>query len=265
MSAFEEKKKKIETVTIKKAIDCLRVVTLNISEKCQLKCPSCPRSYGYPNQDLYMDVNTAYKIKQHLDKINFTGIVSISGMGEPCLSPLIYDIVAMFHPYKVQLITNGLADVNYRLLSNYADIIVSVHNTGYSNILEQKFRDVAVIFRNHDTYSNQCELIPTNRGGWLFNENKKDRVCYFPFYKVCIDYDGSYLLCPDDWRRISKKPDIDVFHMDLKTYFCDYIKDDLLKLITMGRLKSPCSECNANGMLMGKDIVEKYICQLENE
>ena len=265
MNAFEEKKKEIETVKIEKELDCLRVVTLNISEKCQLKCPSCPRSQGYPNRDLFMNMNTASKIKQLLDKIGFNGIVSISGLGEPCLNPLIYNLVSVFFPHKVQVVTNGLAGINYKLLSNYADIVVSVHNINHLNLLEEKFKDVAVTYKNHDRNSDSCELIPTNRGGWLSEENNKDRVCFFPLYKICIDYDGSYLWCPDDWRRVSKKPSIDIFHMDIATYFCEYIKDDLYNLDTIGRSKSPCSECNANGTLMGKNIAEKYICQFKNE
>ena len=261
--AFIKTKAWINNGNIRFETDMIRIVTLNISEKCQLQCSICPRSQGYPNQDIFMDLETVKQLKKRLDEINFQGIISISGMGEPCLHPKLLDICKILTPYKIKILTNGLADIDYKSLSHYADIYVTIHNQQSLSYLQNKFKDINVVFRNHDIQTADCELIQTNRGGWFINKAIQ-QPCYFPFYKLCIDYDGSYLLCPDDWKRQSKRTGIDIYNMDIEQYYCHYLlprKKELIK----NRIQVPCSQCNANGTLMGESIVKEYICQFKNE
>ena len=80
-----------------------------------------------------------------------------------------------------------------------------------------------------------------------------------------IDIDGSYLLCPDDWKRISRKDNVNIYTMSIKEYFCNYIKNTKNILLDKGRVLEPCCCCSANGTLMGANIVEEYKCRFKNE
>lgn len=263
-NAFTKTKKWINDGIIESETDMIRIVVLNICEECQFQCPSCPRSMGYPNRKIYMDIKTVRKIRERLDEIHFKGMISISGMGEPGLHPDLLEICSILYPYPIKIITNGFSDADYEHISLYANIYISIHNTMHFPYLKKKFADINVVFRNHDIMSDRCELIQTNRGGWI-DKNTIDNSCYFPFYKICIDYDGSYLLCPDDWNRNSKKSDINIYTTDIKTYFCDYLKPVKQVLLSEGRIKKPCSQCSANGILMGDKIIEEYLCRFKKE
>ena len=83
--------------------------------------------------------------------------------------------------------------------------------------------------------------------------------CNYPFYKMMIDIDGSYLLCSEDWKRVTKKSENNVHTKSIKEYFIDYLKDIKKELITNGRSNlTPCNKCSMNGLLMGGKMVEYF-------
>ena len=74
-----------------------------------------------------------------------------------------------------------------------------------------------------------------------------------------IDYDGSYLLCADDFNRKSYSKDLNIYNVSIEDYFINRIKSVKMKLINNGRINiSPCNRCNINGTRYGLDIVEWY-------
>lgn len=234
-------------------IQCLKSIMLNVSESCQLSCNYCPRSYGYPNNNYFMSLKTVKEIKRQLDSFNYNGLISISGMGEPTLHKDIFEICNIFHGYNLQIISNGMTNLDYELLSKKCTLIITKHLKSYD--YDKKFKNINVILRNHIESDKNCSLIKTNRGGWIYNE-KRDRKCFIPFYKLSIDYDGSYLLCPDDWARKSKNINNTIFNIEIKKYFCETLKDTKEKLLKSRLLIETCKNCSTDGMLMG--IKEAY-------
>ena len=234
---------------IESEIQCLKSIMLNISESCQLSCSYCPRSYGYQNNEYFMTLDIVKEIKKQLDSFNYKGLISISGMGEPTLHKDIFKICDIFRNYNLQVISNGITtDFDYEALSKKCTLIITKHLKSYN--YDKKFENINVIFKNHIESDEKCSLIKTNRGGWLYNE-KRDRKCFVPFYKLSIDYDGSYLLCPDDWSRKSKNFNNTIFNIEIKKYFCETLKSTKAKLLKSRLFIDTCKNCSIDGMLAG--------------
>lgn len=244
-------------------MDSLRTIVLNISEVCQLHCDICPHGHGYlPYNNMhYMDLKVIYALKHHLDKIHYKGIISISGMGEPFLHKDIIKITQILNNYHIKILTNGLIKrPDYNMLPNNCKIYVSVHDMSKLKQIRKNLKgiNIPIKYRNHDIAHNNCQLILTNRGGCLKSQHFNNKqCCYFPFYKMMIDVDGSYLLCADDWLRYSKNA-LNVFNTSIADYFTKHLRYYKTTLIKKGRILSPCSQCNANGTLMGEKAAQWY-------
>ena len=98
---IERKKPSINDVVMYENFPLFSFIELNINELCNRKCPFCPRVNPkiYPNQNIHMDIEIVRIIAKQLKKLNFTGIVNISGTGEPVLTKYIVDIVKEFEYY----------------------------------------------------------------------------------------------------------------------------------------------------------------------
>ena len=264
---------------ITKDIDCLQTVTLNISETCQLKCSFCPRSKGYHHPISFMNEEIATYIRNNLSYIDYHNTLSISGMGEPFLHPHINSIINILTDngnakYKTQILTNGLAKYDYDKILNYGvKIIVSIHDdTKDTHLPIMDYKSDNIIYRDHTSSSK--EMIPTNRAGYIKDGCNKN-TCYYPFYKIFIDYDGSYLLCQEDWKRVTKVKkykfkdkykSINIKQMDIEKYFTSYLfpykqqfcsQDGYIdrKNILSHNL---CGNCNAIGIVMGERYYEYF-------
>lgn len=225
----------------------------------------CPRAHGYENKNRYMKVETAMEIRNQLAVLDYKGMISISGMGEPFLNKDLLNICTILKDFNLQVITNGTLPRDYHSISEFAQILVSVHDWSNIENYRKRFEGVPAIFRNNDPNHLDCELKITNRGGWN-NKDGREGPCNYPFYKTLIDYDGCYLLCADDWKRVSKKENVNVSNVNIKDYFCNYLREVKNQAIEKGRLYEPCRHCNTDGRLIGSNIVEWYKkCQLKKE
>ena len=263
----------------------LKMVVINVSNVCNLKCPYCPnREDNFRKTNLYygdyMSIKTIKKIKESLDKIDYKGEVSITGFGEPLLNPHICEICEIMGKYKPNLLTNGTIIYdgfdNYAILKEKTHPIVTLHNEeayggkyslkaleGYFWLLE--WQDGFEI-RNHNTNDENNTLIANNRGGLLDDiKSTPKRHCYYPFYEIFIDIDGSYLICAHDWGRRSRMKRVDIYHMDIEEYFLDKyspvqvyreeIKNGHRDMII------PCRLCNADGEIEGEKEYNHYCTQ----
>ena len=63
-------------------------VEINGSELCNRTCSFCPRydPEVYPNQNLHMSIETCSNLVDGLKKIEFYGVVTFVGFGEPLLA-----------------------------------------------------------------------------------------------------------------------------------------------------------------------------------
>lgn len=266
-SVFEQTKSRIARADIQNEIDCIQTIVLNISEYCSLKCSMCPRSAGYPNRKAYMDFLTILDIKKRLQDIDYKGTISISGMGEPCEHPKLMKLLEILTTnsnhepkYKIKLLTNGIPNVDYHKIEEMGiKLLVSVHDIKSIDYLKEKFKNTSAILRNHDPHSFSTELKITNRAGYMKSGEIQTGCCNYPFYKMMIDIDGSYLLCPEDWDRITKKSENNVHTKSIKEFFIDYLKNIKKELIENGRSNlTPCNKCSMNGSLMGGKMVEYF-------
>lgn len=267
-NVFDQTKKRIDQINIHNEIDCIQTIVLNISEFCSLKCSMCPRSIGYPNRKSFMNPLTVLSIRNRLSEIDYKGVISISGMGEPCEHPKIMRILKIlslsnqyYNPkYKIKLLTNGIPDIDYKKIDKMGiKILLSVHNNDKLEYFYKKFKNIPVIFRDHDPQSLFNELKITNRAGYMDSGEIQSCCCNYPFYKMMIDIDGSYLLCPEDWDRETKKDEINIYHKSISDYFLNYLLPTKLELIKNGRSNlNPCNKCSMNGTLMGGNTVEYF-------
>ena len=91
-------------------------------------------------------------------------------------------------------------------------------------------------------------------------EKLKGTPCYYPFYKLFIDWDGKALFCSNDWGKeiivgnLVKEKLFDV-------WFSDKMYEIRKKLSVGDRNFSPCKSCSVNGQLFGKksfDLINEY-------
>ena len=248
--------KKINSSSIEDEFHCLRSICLSITDYCNLSCKYCPHSTFFENRKVFMDDSVITELSKQLSYLKFDGLISISGFGEPTLHPNIYSIVEQLSGFNLQIISNGLTDISYDRISKYADIIISMHNKAdYIKINEALYR-VPHILRNHDISDATSTFTPCNR--YKFHRDSMNKnICYYPFYKIMIDYDGAYLLCQEDWRRTSKQ--YNIFDIDIQRYFTSYIHQTKLDMLFQPRSSQVCTGCDVCGKLIGEAYVRYFI------
>lgn len=258
---FNTWKKQVEHVRIKSQIDCLRIVEVNLSNVCNLKCPFCPRSKDWPIKDpQYMSVDTARQLADQLRKFNFQGYICVAGFGEPMINPNAIEILKQFQQLNVVVVSNGTlrSKQDWEEISEFAQIKISVHHWDQIDQYKEKFAKTNAWFRNHDMVNPQMNTY--NRAGALGNGKKLDRICHFPFYKVFVDTDGSYLRCEADWSRASATGH-SIWNTDIDLYFTEVMEKDRLLMVSNNHRQnlSSCTYCDIDGTMTGRKFVDYWI------
>lgn len=267
------------------SIKDLKTIVLNVSNICNLKCTNCIHNKDKEAKTEFMPPYIGDLIGEKLRGINYTGKISISGMGEPLLNPYLYCICKQLAEFDVTVITNGtIMEQNYddadeyyfRILklTDFCNIEISIHeDESYAPNSSMKvyipyfqslmddgiIRKDSIKFRNHDIHDPNCTLIPTNRGGAIKKSRKINEPCYYPYYEFMIDYDGSYLMCAHDWLKRSKIDNIDILHLSIYDYFMDYLFKTKVDMVLNPRCMRPCNVCNCNGRLENEDIYTRFV------
>ena len=101
----------------------------------------------------------------------------------------------------------------------------------------------------------------TNRGGTISigdqEEVGKFKKCFYPSYQFLIDWNGDIFLCPQDWQRrvtmgnMMQEHIFDIWTNKIMTKFRK-------NLINGNRDDSPCSMCNAEGTILGKNHANEW-------
>lgn len=264
---FDSWKEEVEDIEITNKLDCLRIVELNVSNLCNRKCSFCPQSKldTIESKPLYMPLELIDLIAKQLDNINYQGYICIAGMGEPTLHPHIDVILRKLKDFKVVLVTNGETKQEWRELSKLCQIKVSVHDWKNKSQYEEVLKDTKAIFRNHDAENPDLTQF-YNRAGNIFDadSSKENRPCFYPFFKVFIDTDGSYLQCESDWKRETRQETLNILNYPIQDYFL-YYRPGRKESVKTGRHCNSkiCKRCNINGDMYGKKFVDFF--QKENE
>ena len=243
-------------------------IELSLIDACNRKCIFCPKSDKSIAPDTYQKMSRLLidKLANDLKKIKYGGSVTLCGYGEPLLHKDIeYIVKKLSMVSNVEIVTNG--DVlNHKLLnklflSKAGRVLVSMYDgpeqvDKFKNIIKKSgVPDDFVILRDrwYDGTQNFGVKL-TNRAGTIDtgNQIKNDvhTTCYYPAYQFLVDWNGDVFLCPQDWQRritMGNMMQEDIFEIWTSKIFSKYRKD----LLNGKRCTSPCSECNAQGTLLG--------------
>lgn len=247
----------------------LQSIEINPSEMCNRTCVFCPRSDQklYKNRKEYIDISTCQNIANQLIDLNYTGRVGFVGFGEPLLHPQIVDCVHILSktPARwIELNTNGdfltrelaqrLADAGCTHLG--ISLYDSDQTEHFNSLLDGI--NINVVYRHQYDASVNYNLNLVNRieitqGKEILNIN---RACYFPFYKLFIDWNGDYLLCDQDWARYTGN-EFNISTVSIRDYWTQKINKYRKPLIQGDRsVNSPCNKCNVNGIIRGKECFD---------
>jgi len=233
-----------------------------------------------------MSVELAKNIAEQLADINFTGIVNISGTGEPLLTKHVVDIVKQFGDkgIHIEIVTNGdmlVSKKGSKLIKDLysaelCQFVVSMYdgpeqidqfNTLFASCDVDK-ESYSLRDRWYDE-SEDYGLLYTNRAGNIGFEHLSDiskqklmksgkSACFYTHYSMMIDWNGDALLCCQDmynrtvnFGNVKDKSLVDIWTDAKLTEFRNKLKNGERSL-------SPCSNCNANGQVFGINHMQAW-------
>jgi len=243
-------------------------IELSLIDVCNRSCVFCPKSDPKVAPNTYQKMNMVLinKLTRDLKKIKYKGSVVLCGYGEPMLHKEIYKISKKLAEVAfVEIVTNGdtlTKDVINKLYhSNVNKLLLSLYDGPFQKKKFKKMEKEAkvpsgFIIQRDRWYDEKKDygLKLTNRTG-LINVGKQDDVknftyCYYPSYSVLIDWNGDVFLCSQDWQRRRTMGNI-----MLENFFDIWTGKTISKyrknLLLGKRCNSPCSECNAEGTVLG--------------
>ena len=250
-------------------------IELSIIDVCNRSCIFCPKSDPKiaPNTFQKMEKPIIKKLCRDLKKMKYKGSVVLCGYGEPMLHKNVFDICDQLSKVSfVEVVTNGDTlnpkTINRLYVSNVNKLLISMYDGPHQR---EKFSEMTtksgvpkdfVILRDrwHDE-KKDYGLKLTNRAGTIKvgiqEEVKINSKCYYPSYQMLIDWNGDTFLCPQDWhRRITMGNIMQEEIYDIWT--SKIIENYRKKLLCGDRSLSPCSSCNAEGTVLGKNHAQVW-------
>ena len=250
-------------------------VELSLIDVCNRKCVFCPKSNENIAPDTFQKMNRKIidKIHDQLSELKFSGTISLCGYGEPLVHKDIgYITEKLSKVSKVEIVTNGDVlnpkKMQELYLSKASKVLVSMYD-GPEQI--EKFNKMTkqanvpedfIILRDrwYDKY-NDFGVKLTNRAGTIEvgdqNKVNLNKECFYPTYQFLIDWNGDIFLCPQDWQRRVSMGNVmqeTIFEIWTGKTLTKYRKD----LLQGKRCSLPCTKCNADGTLLGKDHAKKW-------
>ena len=251
-------------------------IEISSSELCNRTCSFCPRydPEVYPNQNLHMSIETCSNLVDGLKKIEFYGVVTFVGFGEPLLAKNLIECV--------RTVREGLPNIQYLEVNTNGDklttkwienlyeagcnlIAVSMYDEDITDKLLEMKGDIPIIIypRHHYVKEDDYGLFLVNRNE-IVSDNKLlniERPCYLPFYKALVDWNGDVLLCANDWSKSR------VFGNVNEQKFSDiWLSDEFNKhrkhLMETRKGLSPCNKCDVLGTMRGEKnykIFKEYL------
>jgi len=256
-------------------------IEFSLSGLCNRVCEFCPRvdPIKFPNLNEHMSIDVYANVIEDLKKINFKGGIIYSGFSEPVLYKHHLEAISLTRKSlpknRIELITNGDHLKKKKLLDLFkaglTQISVSLYDGPHQiekfkqlqkevNLSDDQF-DLRHRWQKEDGYGINI----TNRAGAIkmpehnVNELKQGlkKKCFYPFYQIMIDYDGSALLCNHDWHKKLVLGNIKNESI-LKIWDSEILKKTRSNLSNAMRIDSPCNECDANGTMMGGEYEKEW-------
>jgi len=250
-------------------------IELSLIDVCNRKCTFCPKSNSDIAPDTFQKMSRKIidNIYDQLHKINFKGTISLCGYGEPLLhKDLNYIVKKLSAISNVEVITNGdvlspkiLQDL---YIAKVSKVLISMYDGPEQiNKFEEMRRkanvpDEMLILRDrwYDKL-NDFGVKLTNRAGTVKTGEQAEvnlsAKCFYPAYQFLIDWNGDVFLCPQDWQRRVTMGNVmqeTIFEIWTGKIITNFRKN----LLSGKRCSSPCSSCNADGTLLGKNHAKKW-------
>ena len=245
-------------------------IELSILDVCTRSCSFCPKSDPKvaPNTFQKMQMNLVSKLTEELKEINYKGSVVLCGYGEPMLHKDINLICKKLSEASfVEVVTNGDTlnpkQINSLFTNNVNKLLISMYDGKHQIEKFEKMikesdvpKDFVILRDRWYDEKKDYGLKLTNRTGTISigdqEEIGKYKKCFYPSYQFLIDWNGDIFLCPQDWQRrvtmgnMMQEHIFDIWTNKVMTKFRK-------NLINGKRIESPCTLCNAEGTVLGKN------------
>jgi len=243
-------------------------IELSLIDVCNRSCSFCPKSDEKVAPDTYQKMSKKLidKMYDDLKKVNFRGVLTLCGYGEPLLHKEIeYICKKLSKVASVEIVTNG-DPLNYKVIqklytANLSRLLISMYDgpeqvIKFKNMIKKSnVPDDFVILRDRwYTETENFGVKLTNRAGTISTGNQIGNdvhtVCYYPSYQLLIDWNGDIFLCPQDWQRRQAMGNM-MQESIFEIWTSKIMKKYRIDLLNGKRKNNPCKSCNATGTLLG--------------
>ena len=268
--------------TLKNGYPVFSSIEISLNGACNRRCEFCPRvsKKEYPNLYQSLDFSDFKKMIGDLNKIHFEGRISFSGFCEPLLTKNINDYIQLIRKelpkVNIDMVSNGdvITKKNFKKVlenlfgSGLDTIRLSLydgpHQVDYFQDIKKKLKlnDDQLITRKRYlgpeesfgiTLCNRAGSVKLKKGNLDIKplETSLNKACYIPFHKILIDYDGTVLMCANDWKK--ENPLGNIKHESIIDIWCNEISQKTrARLMNKDRSQNPCNKCDINGTLNGQ-------------
>ena len=265
------------------------LIEFNIWGACNRTCAFCPVSNPAVYQNVHEGISAENytKVLEDILKINYRETILFSAFSEPLLHRDLPELVQktklLLPAVRLEIVSNGdiiikRPDKLDHLFECGLDTVsISVYDgdEAFENFVKLAqnrhwFPERVVLRRryfkegNHGmTISNRAGLINSNEYRSI-DEDLVDhetlplqRPCFYPFYQIVVDYDGSVLMCAHDWGK--KLVAGNAFQDDISTIWSSKKLNGARKmLLNSNRNFGPCRKCDVKGDVMGSANFEAF-------
>ena len=258
------------------------LIEFNLSGLCNRTCVFCPRVDPklFPNVNKHIPVELYEKIMRELGQADYDGMILYSAFSEPLLYKRIEVLIELSKRHCPRIRVESLTDGDFvtpdKMRSLFGagldSLLISMYDGPHQAELfqgmmaEAGLSDKQVILRKRwlppeehygITLSNRAGSVQIEGVGVGPLSEPLKRPCFYPFYQVLIDYDGSVLLCPHDWGK--KLIAGNVNHQSLQEIWNGPILQRVRKsLAKSDRNFAPCNVCDVDGTLMGRTHFDRW-------